>query len=251
MNKLEVMFVLGLSLLLSGCIQTGSETKYVCADGNTVVTDIKSCPPPATATTQPSTPEERELEVCSGMPSTQTYLFEDYCIIGVAGKYKNMSLCKRAARDQRMLCYTIVAELKNDPDTCLGAEAQTDQCFEQYARDKKDGSICDRITDVRYKSNCYNSLANQLSDQELCDKITDVNSKDNCYNNLANQLSNPSLCDKIKNTNQKDNCYSNIAMRLGDSSYCNRITNANQQQSCLQNIQSQGRPIEVVVPKPI
>ncbi len=246
MNRLCVVLALVLGLLSLGCVQTPSErvtvTKYVCSDGRTTVADVSLCPV-TTTTLQALTPHEADLSVCSGMPSTQTISFEDACIIGVAGKYQDPSLCRKTGRDQRVLCYTIVAELKNDPDTCLEAEYQASQCYEQYARDKRDGSVCGKITDVKYKDMCYSNLANQLSDSTLCDKITDVNYKDTCYSNLASQLSDSTLCDKIRNANQKDGCYSNMAMRFGDSSYCNKIINSDQKQMCIQNLQ--GREVKM------
>jgi hypothetical protein len=43
-----VIFALGLTLLFLGCMQTttqaGETTKYVCADGKTIVSDISACP---------------------------------------------------------------------------------------------------------------------------------------------------------------------------------------------------------------
>ncbi len=214
-SYLIVILALGISLLFAGCTQTEPVTKFVCPDGKTTVTDVNACPAPG-ATVKALTPEEA-LEICYGMPSLQTaslnIAFEDSCIIGLAGKYKNTALCKKLSRDQRTPCFAIVAEAKNDPDTCLEAETQVDQCLYQYAADKKDGSICA--------------------------KITDVDSKDRCYNDLANNLSDAALCDKIRNVDQKDSCYFSMAMRFRDSAYCNKITGSNQKEDCLQNIQSQ------------
>lgn len=212
-----------MALLVAGCIQPESGVKYVCADGKTVVSDTGSCPPGAAV--QQLTQEEKDLAVCSGMPSTQMFSFEDYCIIGVAGKYKNSSLCRKAAKEQRMACYTIIAELRGDPAACSEAGTQADQCLNQYAMDKKDSSVCEKITDVSYR--------------------------DNCYTNMANQLSDPELCAKIRNINQKDSCYFNFAMRYGDQSYCNRISNSNQQQNCRQNMQGKSEGGVVMQPQPV
>lgn len=214
-----------LSLLWLGCVQPSSGaaapseppiqpvTQYVCPDGRTTVTDITACPPSAT-TARELSEEEKSLKVCTGMPSFQGVSLEDNCIIGVAGKYKNTSLCMEVGRDQRLGCYALVAELKNDPAICTEAASMADQCYNQYAMDKRDSSICSRITQA--------------------------DSKDSCYDQLASQLSDPALCARVLNVNRKDNCYSNMAMRLGDSSYCNSITNSGQKENCLSNLQNRG-----------
>lgn len=213
MNKWSIIICLFffLAVLLSGCTQTppAPAVKYVCADGKTTVTDITTCPPSVGA--KELTEEEKALEVCKGMPSVQGVSAEDICIIGVAGKYKDTSICTEVSRDQRLNCYVLIAELKNDTAICAEAGSMIDQCYDQYATNKRDSSICAKITDMGYKDSCYEKLAGQLSD--------------------------PALCNKILNVNQKDNCYSNMAMRLGDSSYCEKITNSNQKQSCITNMQ--------------
>jgi hypothetical protein len=213
------------AVLFAGCAQEAPEgaVKYVCADGTTTVTDPKLCP--STVGTQVQVREltiDEALSVCYGMPSTQNYSLEDICIVGVAAKYKNTAVCKKLGKDQRTACYAAVAEAKADPNTCLEADTYADQCFEQYARDKKDGAICDKITDVSYR--------------------------DNCYRNLAGQLSDATLCEKIKNVSNKDSCYFDMAMRLSDTTYCNKITSESQKQNCQQNLQSRGGEIMKPIP---
>lgn len=242
-----------LGFVLFGCtkILPGSEpeTKYVCSDGKTVVADLASCPPAPAAAPVAAPPavvltQEVEMAVCSGMPSlpSQGVALEDVCIIGLAAKHENTTLCRKVGRDQRMTCYVIVAELKNNPDICLEAESQASQCLEQYAREKNDGSVCGRITEVSYRNSCYSSMAGKLSDLSICEKITDVNQKDSCYSQMANQLSDPALCEKMRNLNNKDNCYFDVARRFGDSSYCDMIASSDRKESCLQELQ--GRSIK-------
>ncbi|MCX6695282.1 MAG: hypothetical protein NTU61_03195 [Candidatus Altiarchaeota archaeon] len=161
------------------------------------------------------------------MPSLQTYYqttsIEDICITGLAGKYMNVSLCKKVSSDQRKVCYAFVAEIAGNSSLCSDAGAQKDQCYEQYARDMRDVSACD--------------------------KMTDVNSKDSCYSSMSSTLSDPTICEKIRNINQKDNCYWNMASRLADSTYCNKITSSSQKQACSENLQP--RPSETQPPKKV
>lgn len=214
-----------IALIVTFVLLPPAATKYVCPDGKTV-TDSALCAtgvPGASTVENPDTETiyKSELEVCSGMPTTQTISFEDTCIIGLAGKHRDTSLCMRVVRDQRLTCYALVAEVKNDPDVCSEAEFQEDQCYEQYAKDKRNGSVCS--------------------------KIITVSTKDNCYYTLASQLGDPIFCDNIVYADQKDRCYLDIAQRSRDSSYCNKITNSNQKQNCLQNL-GQG-PVSIEAPK--
>lgn len=219
MNKLYLLLILGMSVLLLGCTQPPAEPaaptiQYVCANG-TVVTDQTLCPVAGAAEADllPLT-REQELEVCVGMPAMPQGSLEDMCIVGIAGKYEDTSLCKKISSDQRFSCYAIVAGVKNDPDGCLEAEYQEDKCYDAYAQNKRDASVCG--------------------------KIKDINSKDNCYSRLAGQIGDATLCDKIQNVNQKDNCYREMAQRFNDPSYCENITNSDQKQNCLNSVQSKG-----------
>jgi hypothetical protein len=216
-NKLRLFIVLGLGLLLFGCTAQpaaptatpGAEVvKYVCADGK-VVERAELCPAAAAAAARELTTAE-QLSVCTGMPEASVGPMEELCIMGVAAKNKDAPLCQEASRDVRASCYALVATEKSDVNVCLTAGTYKDKCFDEYARNNKDASACDKISDINYK--------------------------DSCYSNLVNTLGTPALCDKIVSVGSKDGCYWNIAMRLRDTAYCNKITSADQKQSCLQNI---------------
>ncbi|MFH1391034.1 MAG: hypothetical protein ABIH20_01850 [Candidatus Diapherotrites archaeon] len=214
MNKLYIFLILGISVFLLGCAQPPpvTITQYVCSNG-TVVTDQALCPVAEVAEVVEAVELtlEQELEVCIGMPVIQQASLEDMCIIGIAGKYEDVSLCKKVSRDSRPGCYGIIAGVKGDPDLCFEAAPEEDQCYQQYAQNKMDGSVCG--------------------------KIKNINTKDNCYNNLANQLGEATLCGEMQNLNQKDNCYLDMARRFNDPSYCDNITNSDQKQNCLQSTQ--------------
>ena len=204
-NKLYLLPILGISLLLLGCVQPAA-TQYVCSDG-TVVTDPALCPASGAAEAAlPALTLEQELEVCVGMPSMQQGSLEDMCVVGVAAKHGDTSLCRRISSDQRHGCYAIIATVKNDPSVCLEAGLKEDQCYEQYASIKRDSSVCARIKAVRYKDNCYNNLANQLGDASLCGEMQNLNQKDNCYMNMAHQFNDSSYCENITDSGQKQNC---------------------------------------------
>lgn len=239
--KPAIAIMLAACMLLFGCPQQvpsgGATVMYVCADGSTV-SDKAQCPVTAGAAPARELTIDEELGVCSGMPAMQQGSFEDICIIGVAAKRKDGTLCRKASQDKRTMCYALVAEAKNDPNACADAEFLKEQCYQTYASDKKESSVCGKIADVSVKDGCYQSLANQLRDAALCDKISDVMQRDSCYVNFTNQTSDPALCEKIQTSYQKDSCYLNMAQRLRNSSYCEKITDGTQKQNCLQNVGS-------------
>ncbi len=240
MTRLFVILGLAIFLLISGCtLQQAGQTQYVCADGRTV-TDKNQCttapagaaggPAAGTAGAGATPPEtgapaagaqqeltlDQELGVCAGMPSVQGGSFEDYCIIGLAGKHSDPSLCTEVGRDQRVSCYSLLAQLKSSPDLCSEAGTQADQCYMSYATEKQDATACG--------------------------KMKDISSKDSCYSQLASRLGEPSLCDKIKSTNSKDNCYRDMAQRLGDTTYCDKIVTAYIKEQCQSAGEQYGGP---------
>ena len=213
---------MGLIVLFSGCaqLQQGASPnqpiiQYVCSDG-TVVVDKTLCPIAGSGATQPlkQLTIEEELNVCAGMPETKSGSFEDICIMGLAAKHTDASLCRKVSQDQRVTCYSMIAEVTEDPDACLDAGLQKDQCYNNYAMNS--------------------------SNPEVCDKITDIGMKDNCYSNFASMLGDPAFCGKIKTADMKNNCYFQIAQRLGDNSFCQEITNAGMKENCLQQTGNRG-----------
>jgi hypothetical protein len=213
MNKIFVVLIIVSIVFISGCAQS-SVTQYVCSDGRTV-TDKSQCAAPVLTV-------ESELTVCSGMPTYQSYPLEDMCIIGLAGKHQDTSLCKKASRDVRSGCIVLVAEVKNDPTICTQAEQQ-DQCYQQYATDKKDATLCDNIKDGNYKDSCYQNLASQLGDPKLCDKLVYADRKGSCYYDMAMRLRDTSYCDKIADSNQKQNCLQNLQGGQGNVKYAQPV----------------------------
>ncbi len=226
MKAVYAFVVVVLSVLLLGCIGQSAptpaaaptpvvveQTKYVCADGKTIVSKLEDCPSVAAATAKPLSKEEM-LSVCKGMPESQGNSLEDSCIAGLAAKGKDASLCPEVSRDTRPGCYALVAVQKKDPNVCTEAGSYADRCFEEYARAARDATACE--------------------------KITEVSAKDNCYNNVFNYLGDPAICEKIVSIGPKDSCYQDAAMRLRDVAYCNKISFADQKQNCLNNIAGSG-----------
>ncbi|MBI2128774.1 hypothetical protein HYU07_00900 [Candidatus Woesearchaeota archaeon] len=196
MGKQHILLALLIAsvFFIVGCT---AATQYICPDGR-VVADKTGCAAEKLSV-------DSQMSVCTGMPSTQSYSIEDMCVMGVAAKNNDTSLCKKLSRDQRPACLALVAEAKNDPTICAGSESDY-QCYELYARDKKDGSVCGNIKETSPKDNCYSNMANQLRDVTLCDKISGVDQRDSCYVNMMYSMRDSSICDKITGSSQKQQC---------------------------------------------
>ena len=197
-------------VVLAGCTQQqgGQQlVQYVCSNG-TVVVDKNSCPVVPAGASQPirELTVDEELSVCAGMPELQGTSFENTCITGLAAKLNDAELCKEVSSDQRTFCYSAVAEVAENPEVCLEAGTQKDQCYSAYAMNKDDALICDKITEVSLKDSCYSNFATKLGDTTLCDKIKTADQKNNCYYQIAQRLGDSSLCQKITNASMKDNC---------------------------------------------
>ena len=223
MKKYIVLGSLLLLLFLFGCTQIPNftqEVKYVCADGTTV--NDKSLCAATTSQTAPSIPSqqervdetglslEQELSVCSGMPIHQNNSLEQACIMGLAAKHEDVSLCNKLFSEFRRQCYLLLVQVLNKADLCEEAGADKDYCYSEYARISKDASICAKVAEIYSKDSCYSNLASELMDDSLCDDIKIPNSKDNCYSNIASRLQDTSYCDKISNATTKQNCQDNI-----------------------------------------
>ena len=150
-----------------------------------------------------------ELEVCAGMPQVGDAPFEAYCLMGLAAKYKDVSLCSKFSSDLRQGCYAIVAVASKDAAICEQAGSYRDACYAEYATNTKDAAVCDKITDVYQKDNCYSNAANILADASFCEKIKVATSKDNCYLGIAMRLQDKAYCDKISGV-QKEDCLRNL-----------------------------------------
>lgn len=212
-----LLFLIGLLLVLL-FVNYSKQSQYVCSDGR-IVTDKVLC-------TAPVLTPEMELSVCSGMPATKlsqylysysSYALEDSCLLGLAIKHKDSYFCKKSGRDIRTICFALVAEAKNNPNECSQAELEQDNCYLQYAKDKKNSAICNNITDAVSKDSCYYAIA-QTGDVAACDKMSNNYQKDSCYYYAASRTYDLLYCNKIVSNTQKQQCLK-IGQRYNSSVY--------------------------------
>lgn len=199
-----VLFVIFI-FFISGCIsfkQPAASQQY--NPQQTSQSSPQSSPAGKSAITR-----DVELEVCAGMPTVGEIPLDAFCTIGLAAKYKDISLCNKFSSDVRKNCYSVVAQASKNSSICDEAGSNADSCYQEYARNTKDPAVCDRLSDIYQKDNCYSNAANTLADGSYCEKIKIVTNKDGCYLNIAMRLQDKTYCDKIVGA-QKDDCLRNL-----------------------------------------
>ena len=217
-NLVLILLIVGI-VFINGCISFKQPTtSQQPVTPQPPAPQVAPQPSQQAPTGKPVITRDVELEVCAGMPQVGEIPLEAFCMIGLAAKYKDVSMCNKFISDVRKSCYAIIAQVSKNPAMCDEAGSYKDACYEEYARTTKDPAACD--------------------------KITDIYQKDNCYSNAASTLADGSYCEKIKVVTNKDNCYLNIAMRLQDKTYCDKIAGA-QKEDCLRNLQ-QAYPVKRV-----
>lgn len=105
-----------------------------------------------------------------------------------------------------------------------------DKCYFAFAVEKKDPSLCEKIS-TKYRdgksefdffSQCMDALAQETNNINLCVKSIGE-SKYNCINTLAKTQGNPELCDKQENRLLKNQCLTQVAKKKLDPSLCNLL----------------------------
>ncbi|MDQ3014581.1 MAG: hypothetical protein M3Q73_01810 [bacterium] len=129
------------------------------------------------------------------------------------------------------LCYTQVAVKIADPEVCEYANDKS-YCFHQVAKEKKDISICDRISegDERHemRGECYSLFTIKGTDKSICENLQDFGGKAACYLGAVTFTPNKTICDtKMDGGPFTDYntmaCYSLVAAHFKDASICNYI----------------------------
>ena len=133
------------------------------------------------------------------------------------------------------------------------------KCINQYAIDKKDYEICNKIYDLEHYeplakievAYCIREVAVATNNQFLCvkidnqcNKLTDQSTKNVCYNEknvcyreLAIKLNDYFLCDQINiivenDSIYKDGCYYTIGTNEKNLNACKKIENSALKDSC-------------------
>jgi len=124
-------------------------------------------------------------------------------------------------------------------DECAGLNDEFDKslCYTDLAVANQDPIICNKLSDkFGVKDNCLISVAIDKKEISICDKITIQYSKDYCYSKIGAAKQDLSICSSIRKEFEKDFCYSDIAIAKQDLKICEYVVDSLNKDSCIEKI---------------
>ena len=129
------------------------------------------------------------------------------CIIHIAVKSKNISLCDYITdTNYRDICYSSVAESKRDINLCnyISNEKEVRECKARTtsfkAIDTLDMDLCLKVNVSEYQNLCFGYIVDYYG-AYYCNNFDNKELKDKCLSvfffNIASRLKNQSYCDQI------------------------------------------------------
>ena len=154
------------------------------------------------------------------------------CLSDQAHVVGNADLCKKASRIRDVAsCYQNLAFLERDPNLCDNIRVETwsggnrDSCLKNITTLTLNLASCEKILDLRIKSNCIKDVAVSTNNFNLCDRVGSED-RSYCYAQIAKHTKNALLCEKkISDQTMKNYCYFNVAQAALDKSLCDEIQN--------------------------
>ncbi len=159
------------------------------------------------------------------------------CYKDIAKIKKSEKVCNRLISNQRFECLSEMALYFNDVSYCdeipvgynIGsleyeyAMNFKGDCYIDYAVKIDDLSYCESVDFGDVIFNCYDKFARIKKDSSICENIrtTDTYSKGWCYSNMAQFLDDISLCEKAEKT--QPFCYYYFATKLKNIELCSKI----------------------------
>ncbi|MEM3399700.1 MAG: hypothetical protein QXP42_02620 [Candidatus Micrarchaeia archaeon] len=157
----------------------------------------------------------------------------DSCYYEVALNNSNSSICGEISNDVfRHVCLSILGNIT----ACDGLEyMKRDFCYEKFAEETLNESLCDKILTSTYSVPCYMNLAVSKKKPSLCAKPEREKDNDDCYRAVA-FVTNVSVCANIKRDVERDLCRFDIAKSRNDPSVCNYLENNVWRDTCYRTI---------------
>jgi hypothetical protein len=120
----------------------------------------------------------------------------------------------------------VMAAIKTgDPDECLKLidddNNRADRCLRKMAKEEKDASMCNRITEKNTEEYCFREVAGATGDESICEQVID---KDSCYTEAASFDNDIDVCKKITEESAQSRCIRYIAAELGEKEHCDQFT---------------------------
>ncbi len=142
----------------------------------------------------------------------------------------NFNICDRKAESQLNDC--------NNKTCIMGVLEKRDSCYNVWARETANISICKRIldSDIEYQmknpdyNNCIINVVFRTENMSVCHESVEGTFPkeyeiDNCIISYAYHMNDLDACNLVKISKIRDQCYSNIANIRNDTEICTNITN--------------------------
>lgn len=162
---------------------------------------------------------------------------QDYCVELAAKRLGSVNGCDlaTAGSDYRNRCYLYFAVKERQGSICTRAEPEFSVgigtskywCYEQYASQAADVSVCPKILESQSRIGCYYTAAKKNRMPSLCNPLNNAAWMKDCYSGSILYVEGgpvPTDCENVQDQAWKDKCYYKAALAAANSTLCGSIT---------------------------
>lgn len=177
---------------------------------------------------------KKDVGECKNAPLVPV---QDYCVELASERLGNVNGCDLASAgsDYRNRCYLYFAVKERQGSTCNRAEPEFSVgsgtskywCYEQYASQAADVSVCPKILESQSRIGCYYTAAKKNRMPSLCNPLNNAAWMKDCYaGSILYVEGGPvaSDCENVQDSTWKDKCYYKSALATVNGTLCGFIT---------------------------
>ncbi|MCX6768386.1 MAG: hypothetical protein NTY83_00880 [Candidatus Micrarchaeota archaeon] len=137
--------------------------------------------------------------------------FEHFALVG-----NNKDICSGLGLLMRWDCYKSYSIQKQDISACEAidprAEANWNQCFDEFARAFFQASACNQIKAGVAQTNCYAYVVMAATHLEMwdCNNVAEKEWKDRCFTSMADLDNDATYCNYVEDVAIKEICLSKV-----------------------------------------
>ena len=176
----------------------------------------------------------------------------DNCFKSIAIAKNDSSICDSVLnKDNRFICYTIIAEATLNSTICDKVNEQgfyRKQCYVLVAIKAEDPTICDSLDTVA-KTQCRDRLSESVGDISYCHTLEDSNivakkeyvpptgsrtlgPTEECYANAVRAEKDPAICLAIISDYLRLDCFKDLAFITENPLVCDNIEETDKKRDC-------------------
>jgi hypothetical protein len=167
-----------------------------------------------------ASPPKSDLTVCEKIRFANE---RDACYYDAAKSSNDRSICLKITDDSKQnQCYWEFGAVNMvDSSTCDGMPTWSkDDCYSRMAQQKKDASICSKISNATVQETCRGIIGSSISGSSSCDSLSAGEARDQCYYKSAEKSTVILACEKIQSSGWKDDCLLKVAENRRDADTC-------------------------------